>query len=46
MSVLRSYILSQPIFKSKLNAHSMCVQESSLHKYRTENGDRIINVSI
>jgi hypothetical protein len=38
--------LSHPVFKPKLNAHSMCAQESSLHTYRTENRDRIINVSI
>jgi hypothetical protein len=38
--------LSHPIFKPKPNAHSMCAQESSLYTYRTENGDRITNVSI
>jgi hypothetical protein len=38
--------LSHPVFKPKLNAHSMCAQESSLHTYRTENGDRITNASI
>jgi alpha-N-acetylglucosamine transferase len=35
-----------PNFKLKLNAHSMCAQESSLHTYRTENGYRITNVTI
>jgi hypothetical protein len=35
-----------PGFKAKLNAHSMCAQESSLHTYRTENGYKIINVTI
>jgi hypothetical protein len=39
-------LLSHPVFKPKPNAHSMCAQESSLHTYRTENGDRITNVSI
>jgi hypothetical protein len=34
-----------PGFKVKLNDHSMCAQESSLHTYRTENGYRIINVT-
>jgi hypothetical protein len=38
--------VSHPVFKPKPNAHSMCAQESSLHTYRTENGDRITNVSI
>jgi hypothetical protein len=38
--------LSHPVFKPKPNAHSMCAQESSLHTYHTENGDRITNVSI
>jgi hypothetical protein len=38
--------LSHPVFKLKPNAHSVCAQESSLHTYRTENGDRITNVSI
>jgi hypothetical protein len=38
--------LSHPVFKPKPNAHSMCAHESSLHTYRTENGDRITNVSI
>jgi hypothetical protein len=38
--------LSHPVFKPKLNAHSMCAQESSLHTYRTENGYRITNVII
>jgi hypothetical protein len=33
-------------FKDKLNTHSMCAQESSLHTYHTENGYRIINVTI
>jgi hypothetical protein len=27
-----------PDFKAKLNAHSMCAQESSLHTYHKENG--------
>jgi hypothetical protein len=35
-----------PGFKAKLNAHSMCAQESSLHTYHTENGYRITNVII
>jgi hypothetical protein len=35
-----------PGFKAKLNAHSMCAEESSLHTYRTENGYKITNVSI
>jgi hypothetical protein len=35
-----------PGFKAKPNAHSMCVQKSSFHTYRTENGYRITNVSI
>jgi hypothetical protein len=35
-----------PGFKAKLNAHSICAQESSLHTYRTENGYRITNVTI
>jgi hypothetical protein len=35
-----------PDFKAKLNAHSMCVQESSLHTYHAENGYRITNVTI
>jgi hypothetical protein len=39
-------ILSHPVCKPKPNAHSICAQESSLHTYRTENGDRITNVSI
>jgi hypothetical protein len=33
-------------FKAKLNAHSMCAQESSLHTHRIENGYRITNVTI
>jgi hypothetical protein len=33
-------------FKAKLNAHSMCAQEASLHTYHTENGYRITNVTI
>jgi hypothetical protein len=33
-------------FKPKSNAHSMCVQESSLHTYRIENKYRITNVSV
>jgi hypothetical protein len=35
-----------PGFKAKSNAHSMCVQESSLHSYDTKNGYRITNVTI
>jgi hypothetical protein len=35
-----------PGFKAKLNAHSMCAQELSLHTYRTEDGYRITNVTI
>jgi hypothetical protein len=38
--------MSHVSFKPKLNAHSMCAQESSLHTYHTENGYRITNVSI
>jgi hypothetical protein len=33
-------------FKLKSNAHSMCVQTSSLHIYHIENGYRITNVII
>jgi hypothetical protein len=33
-------------FKAKVNAHSMCAQESSLYAYYSENGYRITNVSI
>jgi hypothetical protein len=39
-------LVSHPVFKIKSNAHSMCAQQSSLHTYRTENRDRITNVSI
>jgi hypothetical protein len=35
-----------PGFKAKLNAHSMCAHESSLHTYRIENAYRITNVTI
>jgi hypothetical protein len=35
-----------PGFKAKLNAHSICAQESSLHTYHTENGYIITNVII
>jgi hypothetical protein len=35
-----------PSFKAKLNAHSMCAQESSLHTYHIENGYRITSVTI
>jgi hypothetical protein len=35
-----------PGFKAKPNAHSMCVQKSSLHTYHTENGYRITNITI
>jgi hypothetical protein len=35
-----------PDFKVKLNDHSMCTQESSLHIYHIENGYRITNVTI
>jgi hypothetical protein len=35
-----------PGFKAKLNAHSMCAQESSLHTYHTQSGYRITNASI
>jgi hypothetical protein len=38
--------MSHPVFKPKLNAHSICAQESSLHTYHTENGYRITNVII
>jgi hypothetical protein len=39
-------VLVTPDFKAKLNAHSMCAQELSFHTYRTENGYKIINVTI
>jgi hypothetical protein len=32
-----------PGFKAKLNAHSICAQESSFHTYRTENEYRTTN---
>jgi hypothetical protein len=35
-----------PDFKAKLNAHSMCAQESSYHTYHTKNGYRITNVTM
>jgi hypothetical protein len=35
-----------PVFKPKLNAHSMCAQELSLRTYHTQNGYRITNVSV
>jgi hypothetical protein len=35
-----------PSFKAKLNAHSMCVQESSLHIYHIKNKYIITNVII
>jgi hypothetical protein len=35
-----------PGFNAKLNAHSMCAQESSLHTYRIKNGYIITNVTI
>jgi hypothetical protein len=35
-----------PGFKTKLNAHSMCAQESSLHTYHIKIGYRITNVII
>jgi hypothetical protein len=38
--------LSHLVFKLKLNAHSMCVQESSLHTYHTENRYIITIVTI
>jgi hypothetical protein len=38
--------VSHPVFKSKVNAHSMCAQESSLHTYHIENGYKITNVTI
>jgi hypothetical protein len=38
--------LSYTVFKSELNTHSMCVQESSFHTYHIENGYRITNVTI
>jgi hypothetical protein len=40
------YHSSTPGFKAKLNAHSMCAQESSLNTYHTESGYRIANVRI
>jgi hypothetical protein len=45
VSDLKNEIVT-PGSKVKLNAHSMCVQESSLHTYRAENGYRITNVTI
>jgi hypothetical protein len=45
VSDLKNEIVT-PGSKVKLNAHSMCVQESSLHTYRAENGYRIINIII
>jgi hypothetical protein len=44
--VSRQQLSSHPVFKLKLNAHSMCAQESSLHTYHTENGHKITNVTI
>jgi hypothetical protein len=38
--------LSHLVFKPKLNDHSMCTQESSLHTHHTKNGYRITNVTI
>jgi hypothetical protein len=38
--------LSYLVFKPKLNTYSMCDQESSFRTYHTENGYRIINVTI
>jgi hypothetical protein len=38
--------VSHPIFKLKMNAHSIYAQESSLHTYRTGNRYRITNVTI
>jgi hypothetical protein len=35
-----------PSLKAKPNAHSMCAQESSLHRYHTEKGYRITNVTV
>jgi hypothetical protein len=35
-----------PDFMAKLNAHSMCAQESIFHTYRTENGYKITNATI
>jgi hypothetical protein len=35
-----------PGFMAKPNAQSVCVQESSLHTYHTENGYRITNAII
>jgi hypothetical protein len=35
-----------PSFKVKLNAHSMCAQESNLHTYHIEYGYRNTNVKI
>jgi hypothetical protein len=34
-----------PSFKAKLNSHSMCALESSLHTHRIENRYRITNVT-
>jgi hypothetical protein len=35
-----------PYFNAKLNDHSMCAQNLSLHTYHTENRYRITNVTI
>jgi hypothetical protein len=38
--------VSYPVLRPKPSTHSMCVQESSLHRYHSENGYRITNVTI
>jgi hypothetical protein len=38
--------LSYPVLSPKSSIHIMCVQESSLHTYRKENGYRITDVTM
>jgi hypothetical protein len=38
--------MSWPVFMSKSSTHSMCLQGSNLHTYRTENRYRITNITI
>jgi hypothetical protein len=38
--------MSHPVLRPNPNAHSLCVQELSLHTYHIENGYRITNVII
>jgi hypothetical protein len=44
--VIWSKLCVTSIFKAKPNTHNMCAQKLSLHTYRTENGYKIINVTI